>query len=151
MFAFAIWDKQRGELFCARDFFGIKPFYYTVQNGEAGSQFIFASEIKCILEHPAYERELNEEALEQYLCFQFSALPETFFKGIYKLEPAHCMTVRADGTTETERYWRPTYDFDQNRSREDTVKAIDAAMRESVRYHNVATYEDLLEVMGRMG
>ena len=61
MFAFAIWDKQRGELFCARDFFGIKPFYYTVQNGEAGSQFIFASEIKCILEHPAYERELNEE------------------------------------------------------------------------------------------
>ena len=128
MFAFAIWDKQRGELFCARDFFGIKPFYYTVQNGEAGPQFIFASEIKCILEHPAYERELNEEALEQYLCFQFSALPETFFKGIYKLEPAHCMTVRADGTTETERYWRPTYDFDQNRSREDTVKAIDAAM-----------------------
>ena len=141
MFAFAIWDKQRGELFCARDFFGIKPFYYTVQNGEAGSQFIFASEIKCILEHPAYERELNEEALEQYLCFQFSALPETFFKGIYKLEPAHCMTVRADGTTETERYWRPTYDFDQNRSREDTVKAIDAAMRESVRYHNVADVE----------
>ena len=141
MFAFAIWDKQRGELFCARDFFGIKPFYYTVQNGEAGPQFIFASEIKCILEHPAYERELNEEALEQYLCFQFSALPETFFKGIYKLEPAHCMTVRADGTTETERYWRPTYDFDQNRSREDTVKAIDAAMRESVRYHNVADVE----------
>ena len=46
MFAFAIWDKQRGELFCARDFFGIKPFYYTVQNGEAGPQFIFASEIK---------------------------------------------------------------------------------------------------------
>ena len=51
------------------------------------------------------------------------------------------MTVRADGTTETERYWRPTYDFDQNRSREDTVKAIDAAMRESVRYHNVADVE----------
>ena len=141
MFAFAIWDEQKQILFCARDFFGIKPFYYTVQNGEAGSQFIFASEIKCILEHPAYERELNEEALEQYLCFQFSALPETFFKGIYKLEPAHCMTVRADGTTETERYWRPTYDFDQNRSREDTVKAIDAAMRESVRYHNVADVE----------
>ncbi len=141
MFAFAIWDKQRGELFCARDFFGIKPFYYTVQNGEAGPQFIFASEIKCILEHPAYERELNEEALEQYLCFQFSALPETFFKGIFKLEPAHCMTVRADGTTETRRYWRPTYDFDENRSREDTVEAIDAAMRESVRYHNVADVE----------
>lgn len=137
MFAFAIWDKQRRELFCARDFFGIKPFYYTMQQG----RFIFASEIKCILEHPAYERVLNEEALEQYLCFQFSALEETFFKGIFKLAPAHCMTVHADGTTETRRYWRPTYDFDGRRSREDTVEAIDAALRESVRYHNVADVE----------
>lgn len=141
MFAFAIWNRGTRELFCARDFFGIKPFYYTLQEGAAGPQFIFASEIKCILEHPAYERALNEEALEQYLCFQFSALPETFFKGIFKLEPAHCMTVRADGTTETRRYWRPTYDFDESRSREDTVEAIDAAMRESVRYHNVADVE----------
>ncbi len=137
MFAFAIWDRAKKELFCARDFFGIKPFYYTVQNGS----FIFASEIKCILEHPAYERALNEEALEQYLCFQFSALPETFFKGIFKLDPAHCMTVHADGTFETERYWRPTYDFDESRSREATVDAIDEAMRESVRYHNVADVE----------
>ena len=141
MFAFAIWDKQRGELFCARDFFGIKPFYYTVQNGEAGSQFIFASEIKCILEHPAYERELNEEALEQYLCFQFSALPETFFKGIFKLAPAHCMTVHADGSITERRYWRPEYNFDAQRSRQDTVEAIDEAVRDSVRYHNVADVE----------
>ena len=141
MFAFAIWNRKSRELFCARDFFGIKPFYYTVQDGAAGPQFIFASEIKCILEHPAYQRELNEEALEQYLCFQFSALDETFFKGIFKLPPAHCMTVRADGTTEMRRYWRPEYDFDESRSREGTVEAIDAAMRESVRYHNVADVE----------
>lgn len=137
MFAFAIWNRQEGTLFCARDFFGIKPFYYTVQDG----QFIFASEIKCILEHPAYERVLNEEALAQYLCFQFSALDETFFKGVFKLAPAHCMTVHADGTTTTRRYWRPTYDFDESRSRKDTVEAIDEAMRESVRYHNVADVE----------
>ena len=141
MFAFAIWNRATRELFCARDFFGIKPFYYTLADGPRGPQFVFASEIKCILEHPAYERALNEEALEQYLCFQFSALPETFFKGIFKLEPAHCLTVRADGTMTTRRYWRPTYDFDEDRSREDTVEAIDAAMRESVRYHNVADVE----------
>ncbi|WP_417351371.1 asparagine synthase (glutamine-hydrolyzing) [Gordonibacter pamelaeae] len=141
MFAFAIWNRKSRELFCARDFFGIKPLYYTVQDGAAGPQFIFASEIKCILEHPAYERALNEEALEQYLCFQFSALDETFFKGIFKLPPAHCMTVHADGSLKTRRYWRPTYAFDENRSREDTVEAIDAAMRESVRYHNVADVE----------
>lgn len=137
MFAFAIWDRTKRELFCARDFFGIKPFYYTVQN----NQFIFASEIKCILEHPSYERELNEEALEQYLCFQFSTLDETFFKGIFKLAPAHCMTVHADGSTETRRYWRPTYNFDESRSRAATVDAIDEAIRESVRYHNVADVE----------
>ena len=137
MFAFAIWNRTTRELFCARDFFGIKPLYYTVQEG----RFVFASEIKCILEHPAYQRELNEEALEQYLCFQFSALDETFFKGIFKLPPAHCMTVRADGSIAMRRYWRPTYEFDENRSRQDTVDAIDAAMRESVRYHNVADVE----------
>ena len=137
MFAFAIWNRETRELFCARDFFGIKPFYYTQQNG----QFIFASEIKCILEHPAYTRELNREALEQYLCFQFSALPETFFKGIFKLAPAHCMTVHADGSITERRYWRPEYHFDENRNREDTARAIDEVMRDSVRYHNVADVE----------
>ena len=137
MFAFAIWNRATRELFCARDFFGIKPFYYTQQNG----RFIFASEIKCILEHPAYTRELNREALEQYLCFQFSALPETFFKGIFKLAPAHCMTVHADGAIDERRYWRPEYHFDETRSREDTARAIDEVMRDSVRYHNVADVE----------
>ncbi len=137
MFAFAIWNRASHELFCARDFFGIKPFYYTVQNG----QFIFASEIKSILEHPAYTRELNEDALAEYLCFQFSTLPETFFKGIFKLGQGHCLRVHADGTLEDRRYWRPTYHFDENRSEADTVEAIDEAMRESVRYHNVADVE----------
>ena len=137
MFAFAIYDGDSRELFCARDFFGIKPFYYTVQGG----RFIFASEIKCILEHPDYERELNEHALAQYLCFQFSALHETFFKGVYKLPQGHCLRVHADGSLDMRRYWRPSYRFDTSRSREETVDAIDAAMRESVRYHNVADVE----------
>ncbi len=137
MFAFALWDARNKELFCARDFFGIKPFYYTQQQG----QFIFASEIKSILEHPAYHRELNREALEQYLCFQFSALPETFFKGVFKLPPAHCLTVHANGSLEMERYWQPEFCSDSTRSEEATVDAIDQAMRESVRYHNVADVE----------
>lgn len=137
MFAFAIWDKKTHELFCARDFFGIKPFYYTEQHGS----FIFASEIKCILEHPAYTRELNEEALEQYLCFQFSALDETFFKGIFKLPQGHCLTVRADGTCDIKRWWRPSFAPDHAHSEAETVQAIDETMRESVRYHNVADVE----------
>ena len=137
MFAFALWDRDKQELFCARDFFGIKPFYYTQQ----GERFIFASEIKCILEHPAYQRELNEEALGQYLCFQFSALPETFFKGVFKLPPAHCLTVHADGTTEMERYWQPEFNPDQDLSMDEAVAAITRTMQESVHYHNVADVE----------
>ena len=137
MFAFALWNAREHELFCARDFFGIKPFYYTQQQG----QFIFASEIKSILEHPAYHRELNREALEQYLCFQFSALPETFFKGVFKLPPAHCLTVHANGTLEIERFWQPEFCANNTRTEAETVDAIDTAMRESVRYHNVADVE----------
>lgn len=142
MFAFAVWDREARELFCARDFFGIKPFYYTVQPGaDSGRRFIFASEVKSILEHPAYRRELNEEALEQYLCFQFNPLDETFFKGIFKLPAAHWLRVRADGSLEMRRYWRPAFRYDEGRGMSDTVDAIDAALRESVRYHNVADVE----------
>lgn len=142
MFAFAIWDRRTRELFCARDFFGIKPFYYTVQPGGDGmKRFIFASEVKSILEHPAYHRELNEEALEQYLCFQFNPLDETFFKGVFKLPAAHCLRVHADGSLEMRRYWRPAFRYDDERDLADTVDIIDAALRESVRYHNVADVE----------
>jgi asparagine synthase (glutamine-hydrolysing) len=90
---------------------------------------------------PRTTRALNEDALAEYLCFQFSTLPETFFKGIFKLGQGHCLRVHADGTLEDRRYWRPTYHFDENRSEADTVDAIDEAMRESVRYHNVADVE----------
>ena len=137
MFAFAIWNRQTGELFCARDFFGIKPFYYTSQNG----QFIFASEIKSILEHPAYERELNEEALEEYLSFQYSVLPETFFKGIYKLPPAHFLCVHADGSLEIARYWQVDYDIDESLSVDEATARIHEAVQDSVKYHRVADVE----------
>ena len=137
MFAFAIYDAETRELFCARDFFGIKPFYYTVQDGA----FIFASEVKSILEHPAYERELNEQALAQYLCFQFSALHDTFFKGVYKLPPGHCMRVRLDGSMAIDRYWKPGYAFDENLSAQRAADAIEEIMRDSVAYHNIADVE----------
>lgn len=137
MFAFAIWNRTTRELFCARDPFGIKPFYYTLQ----GKRFIFASEAKGILEHPAYERALNEEALEAYLCFQFSALRETMFEGIFKLEPAHYLIVDDDGIREDVRYWTPTYPIDGTCSLDDFVEKIDEVMHDSVLYHNVADVE----------
>ena len=76
MFAFVIWDKEKKELFGARDFFGIKPFYYALMNGT----FMFGSEIKSFLPHPAFVKELNTTALENYLTFQYSPTKETWFK-----------------------------------------------------------------------
>ena len=92
MFAFVIWDIKRKELFAARDMFGIKPFYYAEVNG----QFLYASEIKSMLEYPEYGRQVNTEALEQYLSFEYSVLPETFFKGIYRLMPGHYLRRKED-------------------------------------------------------
>ena len=102
MFAFVIWDTRKKELFGARDMFGIKPFYYA----QAGESFIYGSEIKSILEYPGYEREVNLEALEQYMSFQYSVLPETFFKRIFRLPAGHYM-IWKDGKLRTRRYFDP--------------------------------------------
>lgn len=101
MFAFAIWDKQARHLFLARDRYGIKPLYYTLR----GSVFLFGSEIKAILAHPAYRTELDKEALLEYFTFQNVFTDRTLFKDV-RLLPAGChMTVaRGNGIT-TNRYW----------------------------------------------
>ena len=87
MFAFAIWDKKKKEVFLGRDVFGIKPLFYSI----IGDTLVFASEIKAILAYPGYKKQFNEETLGYYLSFQFNPLEETFFKGIYQLLPAHSL------------------------------------------------------------
>lgn len=104
MFAFAVWDDAEKKLFCARDMFGIKPFYYAA----VGNNIIFGSEIKAMLEHPELVPEVNPEALRPYLSFQYSSGDETFFRGIYKLPPAHTLTFH-DGKTEISRYWKADF------------------------------------------
>jgi len=100
MFAFAIWDSNRRQLFAARDRLGKKPFYYV----QCGDTFLFASEIKSILAHPASCREMNLEALDLYLGFRYVPGPQTMFKGINKLQPAHFLIVK-DKVITTTRYW----------------------------------------------
>lgn len=136
MFAFVIWDKKTETLFGARDFFGIKPFYYTVANGN----FIYGSEIKSILEHPDVKKEMNPEALENYLTFQYSVLKETFFKGIFKLMPAHCFTFKG-GKLDVKRYWEPVFEPDRSKTLEQYVDEIDAAMQDSIQVHKNADVE----------
>ena len=136
MFAFVIWDKKNETLFGARDFFGIKPFYYTIANGN----FIYGSEIKSILEHPDVKKEVNPIALENYLTFQYSVLEETFFKGIFKLMPAHCFTFKG-GKLDIKRYWEPVFEADHSKSLDQWVDEIDAAMQDSIQAHKIADVE----------
>jgi asparagine synthase (glutamine-hydrolysing) len=103
MFHYAIWDSRTRELHLARDRLGKKPLYYAQPNGN----FIFGSEIKALLVHPALTADLDEEAFFHYLTFVCTPAPMTMFKGIRKMQPAERMTVRADGTTASEIYWSP--------------------------------------------
>ena len=136
MFAFVIWDSEKETLFGARDFFGIKPFYYAVVDGN----LVYGSEIKSILEYPGYKKELNETALENYLTFQYSVLDETFFKGIYKLMPSHCLTFHK-GELKVKRYWEPTFEADNNASLDTLIQEIDDAMHDSVEHHKISDVE----------
>jgi asparagine synthase (glutamine-hydrolysing) len=140
MFAFVIYEHNTGEIFAARDFFGIKPFYY----GTFGGQLLFASEIKSFLEYPGFEKGLNPAALEAYLSFQYSVLDETFFKGVYKLPPAHFMRYK-NGEISLTRYWQaqftPDEGFKGKRGLNDIIEQIDAVVKESVNYHQRADVE----------
>jgi asparagine synthase (glutamine-hydrolysing) len=103
MFAIAIWDARKRELFLARDRLGIKPLYYARPAGG----FLFGSEIKALLAHSAITPELDEEAFFHYLTFICTPAPLTMFKGIHKLAPGERMTVRADGSASSDIFWSP--------------------------------------------
>ncbi len=103
MWALAIWDDQAGELICARDRIGKKPFYWWYRDG----RFVFASEIKALLEHPAVVRDVEWEELPNYLCFSMTSHERTLFRGISKLPAAHILRVHANGEISRRRYWTP--------------------------------------------
>jgi len=127
VFAFVIYDN--GRLFCARDIFGAKPFYYMPGN----DAFVFGSEIKAFLAHPHFTPVVNTEALGQYLTFQYSVLEETFFKGIFKL-PAGCFLVWEGGEAAISRYNSHSF-APEDLTLAAAVDGIDAAVCESVKRH----------------
>lgn len=138
MFAFAVYDATRRVLFCARDAFGIKPFYWT----RLGDDFAFASEIKALLELPGFEKSLNLAALEQYMSFQYSVLDETFFEGVYKLAPGHFLTFELDtGKLSCERWFFPSYDIDEKVPLPVMAERVHDAVQDSVSYHRIADVE----------
>jgi asparagine synthase (glutamine-hydrolysing) len=102
MWAFAIWNEKKQELFCARDRFGIKPFYYTCVNGE----FLFASEIKALLAHPDTGKKPDDEMVSTYLAWGVQDHSgRTMFDGISQLLPAHALIVSTEGIQPPFCYW----------------------------------------------
>lgn len=135
MFAFAIYDKNKNEVFLARDNFGIKPLYFAKMN----DTFMFASEIKAFLDVPDFEKVFNESILETYLEFSFVPTNETFFKGVHRLD-AGCSLLYKDGEIKLNKYFK--LDFkEENMSFEDAVKNISAVMKDSVEKHLIADVE----------
>jgi asparagine synthase (glutamine-hydrolysing) len=104
MFAFAIWDESKQELFLARDRVGKKPILYAEING----QFVFGSEFSALLLHPGINREIDTEALDHYLAFMCVPAPLTAYRSIRKLEPGHSLRWKK-GETRIEKYWQPNF------------------------------------------
>jgi len=136
MFAFAIWNTVDKSLFIARDFFGIKPMHYT----QVGSSFVYASEIKSILDFPGFEKKLNKNALNNYISFEYAVPPETFFENVFCLMPAHYLWYK-DGKVETHRYWEPRFEADDSMTQKQAVSEIEKVFEDSVNAHKISDVE----------
>ncbi len=136
MFGFAIYNKNDGSLFIARDFFGIKPMHYATVDGH----FVYGSEIKSILEFPLYHKKFNERTLDNYLSFQYALPPETFFEGIYCLLPGHYLWYK-DGKITTTRYWEARFEPDESLTEDEAVDEIERVFEESVNAHKISDVE----------
>jgi len=129
-FGIALWDAEREQLVLARDRLGVKPLYFYHRDG----RFIFASEIKAILEHPAVTPELDEESLYHYLTFLTTPAPRTLFRDVQKLPAGHLLVVRRDGTVNIRQYWdalppKPLEPCSEAEHREEILRLL----RESIR------------------
>lgn len=128
MFAFAIWDRSSRSLFVARDHFGVKPLYYAWD----GKRFVFGSELKAVLEHPAVSHELDLDALGLYIECQYIPSPRTAYSAVKKLEAAHGMLL-AGGELRTWCYWKPRYGDKSAASERELVNRTEQELRDSIR------------------
>ena len=137
MFAFMIYDLKNDVAFGARDFFGIKPFYYSMVNGS----LLFGSEIKSFLEFPGFEKRVNKKALENYLTFQYSVLSETFFEGVFKLMPGHYI-IYENNELKIERYYMPEFKINTEKKKlQQTIAEFEEVVQESIEAHKISDVE----------
>lgn len=126
MFAFALWDDEEQKLFCLRDQFGAKPFYYyETEDGK----LLYGTSIRQIMEQPGFVKKLNEEMLQIYMTLTYAAGENTFFRGVKKLLPGRYMICQ-DGRLEIKRYWKPEFNPDESKSLEEWADEIHTTLQE---------------------
>ena len=128
MFAFAIWDARRQRLFLSRDRTGQKPLFYTLTD----NSILFASEIKALLPDPSVKRELNVTAMYHYLTYGYTPSPDTMFRNIYKLPPAHTL-IYQHGAVRKERYWDLHYEPKIKTSKQELKSTLQDLLQEAVK------------------
>jgi len=133
MFGLALWSEPQRRLVLARDRMGIKPLYFRL----AGSEICFGSEVKVILEHPATRRELDAQALDDYLSLNYVPGPRTLVKGIEKVPPGHWLEWKG-GKARLEQYWDLRFRPDRKLSEEAALEQLDGLLQSAVREHMVS-------------
>jgi asparagine synthase (glutamine-hydrolysing) len=136
MFAFAIWDNDKQQLFCARDRFGIKPFYYYTDK----DKFVFGSEIKAILKSGDIDKTLSYDALDSYFAFGYITSDLSIFKTIKKLQPGHylLLSFKDKVSIDIQRYWEIQFAPDDSKTEDQWMEEIDACLSETVKMHMIS-------------
>ncbi len=119
MFAFAIWDALKRQLFMARDRVGVKPLYYTIR----GDTFLFASELKALLNHPLVERRIDPTAIDEFLTYGYVQPPKTICEGILRVPEGHVLLWR-DGIATLKQYWDLRFEPDTVASEEEHAERV---------------------------
>jgi asparagine synthase (glutamine-hydrolysing) len=136
MFAFALWDRNRETLFLARDRLGVKPLHYALL---PGGLLLFASELKSLVLHPEFKRELDPPAIEEYLALGYIPEPRTIYAAAAKLPPAHCLSIRRGHAVAAPRaYWDVRFSLDNPISEREARAELVERLRESIRLRLIA-------------
>ncbi len=135
MFAFAIWDENKQQLFCARDRFGIKPFYYYTDQ----EKFVFGSEIKAILKAEGIDRTLSVDGLDSYFSLGYISSDLSIYKNIRKLQPGHYLLISLkNNSPEIRKYWEVCFEPDHSRSEKQWLEEIEDCFSETVKLHMIS-------------
>ena len=136
MFAFAIWDNNKNQLFCVRDRFGIKPFYYYSDE----EKFVFGSEIKAIISSNDINKSISYDAINSYFSFGYISSDLSIYREIRKLQPAHYLLLSFDHkpTIQVKKYWDIQFEPDYSKNENQWAEEIEEGLSNAVKYHMIA-------------